>query len=670
MDATSKILAFINVLLVLLLALFWHRCNEILMDSNRWLQCHSNNDNHCNDNQLHSDNPTSTGTQILRSGSSVWCQGTNNTDRTCHFHYLCFAPATDSFVFFHGPESIINGVPEDRFSPAILDLSSVPNHNTQYFHYVDMPVNGLDHFQEVTMYHGSHFMFNRFNPSNLMHVFHDDLLPVFHTLLQRGFLNLENMQSSTRLVFLEGWLEGEYFDMYRWLSREEPLLKDDFTKQGADSSLICFEDAYLGISKDTTWYQYGFEEPQGAVPNTKVVTAREIRIFTNAFLRSLTTPVDTMGLGDQFLDQHQNQRENLEDQDPVQSPSQPQACLFVRDNNRLILNEADLISAIAHTSGLITVKISLDDLLDDLYPSKDDSNPNVDDSDPNMGEFNLNMDKEYLDTGHTDNEYKTRLGHFLHDIQRCQIVVGMHGSLLASIMFLNPGSIVIELFPYAVNPDHYTPYKTLSNLPGMQIIYKSWRNSKEENSVSHPDGAPEQGGIKHLSEQEQKRIMGSSEVPRHLCCSDPEWLFRIYQDTVVDIPSFRETSYSALIEKETTFETEGQRSTAKDQIDTFETKAVPGVVQDATCDRVYDNENIFGIKLSWKPPMNLEYFKNVEKRYEVWIQEMGNENYKAFILEMTEYVFTEGLDGSKNYRVWVRCLVGDKVGQFVPINSC
>ncbi|XP_072024145.1 protein O-linked-mannose beta-1,4-N-acetylglucosaminyltransferase 2-like [Amphiura filiformis] len=607
MDGLSKTLVSINIILVILLALFWHRCNEIHLNSDKWLQCHDNNHhgNRCHGDTLLPHDPAVTDTTVLQGGSSVWCKGDNNTDRNCHFHNLCFAPSSNSFLFLHGADTIITGVPDDRYSPALLDLSSVPNHNTQYFHYTDVPVDGLNHFKKVVTYRGVHFVFNRFNPSNLMHVLHDDLLPVFHTLLQLGLFNLETQKSSARLVFLEGWHEGEYFDMYEWMSRERPLLKDALMEH-ADDVLVCFEDVFLGLSKQTTWYQYGFDRPQGPLANSKV-TATEIRVFTNAFLESLN-----MSNGNQEDHQLRGQAQIPKGQSKVKG--QNQACLFTRESNRLILNEADVISTIA----------------------------------------------QHFDTELSSNLYKNSLSMLLQNIQKCKLVVGMHGSLLALIMFLLPGSAVIELYPYAVNPDHYTPYKTLANLPGMQITYKAWRNNIPENTVTHPYASPEKGGILHLSLQEQQRIMGSNEVPQHLCCSDPEWLYRIYQDTIVDIPSFHATLLSAI---------EIQNNFDNIQSGSFKIKAIPGAVQNSQCKRTIIND-VFGIKLSWQPPWNLQFFTNIDQKYEVWIQVIGHGDYKAWILEMTEYVFTEGLDGKSNYRVWVRCLVGDKVGPFTSVHPC
>ena len=92
-------------------------------------------------------------------------------------------------------------------------------------------------------------------------------------------------------------------------------------------------------------------------------------------------------------------------------------------------------------------------------------------------------------------------------------LIGVHGSLLAVAMFLPQGSILVELFPYAVNPDHYTPYKTLCHVPGMMIAYRSWANGKRIDSLPHPDWLPEFGGMHHLPLKEQTKII------MQVCCS-------------------------------------------------------------------------------------------------------------------------------------------------------
>ena len=47
------------------------------------------------------------------------------------------------------------------------------------------------------------------------------------------------------------------------------------------------------------------------------------------------------------------------------------------------------------------------------------------------------------------------------------------------------------------------------------------------------------GGVAHLPEEEQQKIIESETVPSHNCCEDPYWLFKIYQDTEVNIDELR-----------------------------------------------------------------------------------------------------------------------------------
>ena len=52
------------------------------------------------------------------------------------------------------------------------------------------------------------------------------------------------------------------------------------------------------------------------------------------------------------------------------------------------------------------------------------------------------------------------------------MVIGMHGSILIMTMFCRRGTVFLELFPFGVPPENYTPYKTLAGLSGMGIVYR------------------------------------------------------------------------------------------------------------------------------------------------------------------------------------------------------
>jgi hypothetical protein len=43
------------------------------------------------------------------------------------------------------------------------------------------------------------------------------------------------------------------------------------------------------------------------------------------------------------------------------------------------------------------------------------------------------------------------------------------------------------------------------------------------------------GGIVGLPAEEQEKIKNTKSVPPHFCCSNPYWLYRIFQDTRVHI---------------------------------------------------------------------------------------------------------------------------------------
>ena len=56
----------------------------------------------------------------------------------------------------------------------------------------------------------------------------------------------------------------------------------------------------------------------------------------------------------------------------------------------------------------------------------------------------------------------------------CEVVVGMHGSIHILNMFLPLHALSVELYPYAVPAENYTPYRHMAGLPGMDLNYAWW----------------------------------------------------------------------------------------------------------------------------------------------------------------------------------------------------
>lgn len=532
--------------------------------------------------------------------SSVWCWGDQHTDRICRFHNLYYLPNKEQFAFLHGEDSVYVELPINRFDPALLDLSSVRDHNVNYFNYMDMLYSKshqvLDNVQVVR---GKSLVFRRFHPENLMHVIHDDLLPMFHTLVTMDTEYITKMSSfelepfDVHLVLMDGRNPGPFRELYESFTSFAPLYSKDLH---TSEQPICFTDAIVGLSKHTTWYQYGFAEPQGPIRNHNV-TSWDLRRF-GRFVKS---------------------RLKIGEPEEHDEPNTQTTVLLTRKSNRLILNEFDLTLALAQSLHMkvITMAIETHSLTD-----------------------------------------------MITALSMATVLIGMHGSLLSLALFLPPGSMLVELFPYAVNPEHYTPYKTLVSLPGMEVEYVAWRNLDVRKSVTHVDRTWDQGGIAHLRLEEQQRILNSTEVPRHLCCRDPEWLFRIYQDTAVDIEAviqLIQSKFQHLANPSTSTEKE---STASPQTGIQTSRIFPSYVNDITCSPS-DNSSPTSLFITWKPPVNLEFIGYQSIRYEVWIQELGVDDYMAWILSKTSHRFSAAdIRPAVSYNIWIRCLMDDLVGPF------
>ncbi|XP_069873630.1 protein O-linked-mannose beta-1,4-N-acetylglucosaminyltransferase 2 [Dipodomys merriami] len=545
---------------------------------------------------------------LAEGGTRMLCTGRTHTERVCRFRGLCYSSEADEFVFFHGNASaMLPNLGARRFQPALLDLSAVEDHNTQYFNFAELPAAALRLLPRPVFVPEPVLIANRFNPDNLMHVFHDDLLPLFYTLRQ-----FPGLAGGARLLFAEGRGRGPHFRLYELLSARPPLLRAQLPALGR---LLCFPQAFVGLSKATTWYQYGFAQPQGPKPNI-LVSGHELRQFARFLAERLGVPT---GLGGP---------------DPPPPPDQDYILVFTRTRNRLILNEAQLLLELAREFQMKTLTVSLEEEEDEEEGGQEE-------------EGGKGGTRAFADV--------VRL------VSRASMLVSMHGAQLITALFLPRGATVVELFPYAVNPDHYTPYKTLATLPGMDLRYVAWRNTRPEDTVTHPDRPWDQGGIGHLDRAEQERIVQSREVPRHLCCRNPEWLFRIYQDTRVDVPSLIRAIRRTVPGRPGP--TPGRPQGA--------VSLYPSKVREARCQGSARGDAGARLTVSWQMPWNLRYLKVKEVKYEVWLQEQGENTYVPHLLTLQNHTFTDNIKPSTTYLVWIRCIFNKILsGPFADVLVC
>ena len=200
-----------------------------------------------------------------------------------------------------------------------------------------------------------------------------------------------------------------------------------------DKTLIkCFAEVVVGSSKLTTWYQYGFYSPQGPIEN-KRVNGHYIREFSEWMHRQA----------------HRNRHRNMyhmmhskpvnvsvhlllklaNDDTTHEYASKEPIVVLSRLNSRLIINEEELRSTLEAKFRLRVLFLRVES-----HPLE-----------------------EQLDV-----------------LRHARVVMGMHGSMMALTMFCNPGTIVIELFPFAIPAENYTPYKTLAGMDGVDMVYRAW----------------------------------------------------------------------------------------------------------------------------------------------------------------------------------------------------
>ena len=505
--------------------------------------------------------------------SSVFCFGSDRQSRICKFHNLYYSPASNQYFFVKGEDSVEENV--QHTEEGLLDLTSLSGHNVFYWDYIDIP---KDMFVDVetTLIKKLTFLLSRFHVGNIMHTLHDDVLGLYFVL--KMFARSGNsINRDINLLLIDGWLDGPYANIFKHFTENPLLFKSDLESY----KLVCFEDVVVGNSKKTTWYQYGFVTPQGGIPN-KQASGYDIRQVTK-YIRSR-------------IERNEPSKKDvlkaLENMKTGKSPNKFQFVIFSRKGDRLILNEHELAASLIQKFQ-IPVKI-------------------------------LRME---------DHDFEEQVAMLTDTI----VGIGMHGSLLIMSMFMPKGAILVEMYPYSVPSENYTPYKILSNLPGMDITYRAWQNTYPENTIAFPERPQHLGGLLHLEESEQKRISDLKTVPTHLCCSDPVWLHKIYQDTKVNIEEIIELvadgidqSMGKLIEEKSFT---GKKNIKLDYLR-------PSKIERAECSTETPNK----ITLKWSLPWNTVK----PEKYGIWV----HQTYQEYFSSESEFLLD--CDSGKVYEFWIR----------------
>ncbi len=504
--------------------------------------------------------------------SHVACLGEHRGDRTCRFRNLFYDVAEGAFFIIDNPaESLLVNYPADEEAGregGLLDLTGVSDHNVYYWtpsrraHHpkaiahatvgalrvveaarpgerAEVLVGGgaADGRLSVTVVRGGAHLTKRFYSPNVMHALHDDWLGAY--ALMDIWPSLRDDPSGSErglaappghaLIVFDTYADARHDSLYALLgafSRASSL------SGGGARELICFEDVVVGNSKALSWYQYGYGKPQGphrgASPfraSSQGGDARGVRIRGGArfAMRRLALPPWDEASQRAFVVRTAARRaaDGVASgaADGAASGAASRVCageeaqggrqeekgciaIFSRRSTRLILNEDDL-----------GVRLSAEFALPVCWVRMEDAT----------------------------------VFEMIAVLRRARLAFGMHGSLLILAIFLPPGAVLVEGFPYGVPADNYTPYRTLAGLPGMGLMYRPWVNGNVQNNVSHPGRPAQMGGIDHLADEALRAfIRDSPTIPPHECCENAHWLHRIFQDTTVDVDAVVGIFYEAI----------------------------------------------------------------------------------------------------------------------------
>ncbi|KAK7070959.1 hypothetical protein SK128_008478 [Halocaridina rubra] len=529
--------------------------------------------------------------------SSVWCQSSPESGLRCHFRNLYFNGKRKAFIFILGPESIIYGV-ENLKSLESLDMSSVMGHNALQLEISVILWSSEFHIGILREISDQTIFLGRFKPDNILHIFHDDLLPLFFTL-KEYCSDLNICMKNMNIIFTDDKERGEYWSLYEMFSKNVKRL-DEFIH--SEDSLYCFKNAYIGLNKMSVWYQYGFGKAQGPVKNKK---------FTGFHLRQFV----------EFIRNNLGVNYSLDKEKSV---------ILSRKANRKILNERELAEAVYV-----------------LLSSQEETNPEVD-----------IVSLEEMDL-------KTIITHLVDS----RILTGVHGSALILGMFLPQGSVLVEIWPLGIDPIAAPVIRTMCEIEGFDVVYVPWVNRDIENTIYHPEYPQFYGGLSHLPLENQKDIINrlqENDLVSLECCDNTEWLFRIYQDTKVNINvagNLQSDSILGVIAdglneaKELLTYRKSKKYKKSPLVDDM---LFPGKIHSFNC-YLKTSETSTTLYSIWQAPWNVLNFKCDSIYYELILQSENENNPVRHITQDHKFV-TIFSSSVQTIRLWITCFCSSVEG--------
>lgn len=545
--------------------------------------------------------------------TKIECEGDTAYNRICKFSNICYSPNTDRFFALTVDEKGLRGKWMNDDDNRLLDLTTVDDHNIFYFEFDENPGNALRELERTDMLYMSvskqTFIFSRFVYNNIMHNIHDDFIGqyILHKQNSGKSSNENEIDTNNFIFFTDSQIENPNDHLFATLSKYPFMYREDIKRTKPNSPPICFENAIVGNSKDGIWYDYGFfDEPQGPI-SKKPLTGKYVKEAAD-FLRKYYDISLPSRLEVNKILKRMSKRTRKETNEISSSYF---ISIFSRTKDRLLLNERDLLKKLERKYGLTVRLVQLE---------------------------NLKFDE------------------IIGIMSKTLVSIGLHGSALVFAMFMPENSILIELFPYGVPGENYSPYRTLAWLPEMGITYKMWINRNATMNYS-------QLGIRksfdNLTPEVYMNIISLKTVPPHLCCGNLPWVVRIYQDTVVNVPEIIAITGEAISESLSAINGPKHRAqyiAGLLEMSRHRVKDVSHRLYEQKSFIGNDKIQMFNLTLNWSNPWEPINQKPVQ--YGVWIEEMLEE----IIVKGPNLNFEACAKGS-DINVWIRPYGFDKASK-------
>ena len=536
------------------------------------------------------------------------CEGSSAYNRTCKFNNICYSPKTDRFFALTVDEKGLKRRWMNENDNRLLDLTTIDDHNVFYFEFDEDPGNALGELERVDMLYISvskkTFIFSRFVYNNIMHNIHDDFIGQY--VMHRKDSDQLEMNMDNFIFFADGQVENPNDHLFATLSEHPFMYREDFKKSQPNSPPLCFENAVVGNSKEGIWYDYGFyDEPQGPISKKRLSGkyAKEAADFLRKYYEISPPSKPEVKAILRKMSTKRTQIGHIISKNFYIS-------IFSRKQDRLLLNENDLKDVMERTYGLQVRLVQME---------------------------NLNFSE-------------------IVEIMTNTIVsIGLHGAALVFAMFMPENSILIELFPYGVPGENYSPYRTLSWLPGIDLSYKMWLNRNVTMNYS-------QLGVRkkfdHLTPEGFLSIISLKTVPPHICCGNLPWTVRIYQDTIANIAEI-----DALIKEgisESLADISDSKKRAKRTLDLLEAsrhriKTITATQHVQKSFAGSDKITMIQLSIKWENPWETMTMNIVPSRYGVWVEEMMEE-----VIVQGPNLIIEACAAGSEFNIWIRPYKFDK----------